>query len=292
MKYLLLTILVSSFIYVIFKMFSKYEVKTFQAIVVNYLVCAVIGFFLSGFDSMTVLLGNVKPALPYAVCLSLLFITVFTFIGLTSQKFGISVTSLADRISLIIPVFFAFILFGDQVTILKVIGIIFSIIAVVFAVAKKDEHHEHLAGIWYYPLIVFIGGGMVGTLLNMVQEYFPDLNYSGFLVTSFGIAFIIGLSILLFQAATKRTKIDGKSLFAGILLGIPNYFSLYWFLKALAVPNWESSIIFPINNIGVLVITAIVGVLLFQEKLSNKNKLGLGLAILAIAVLIFETLNG
>ena len=292
MYYLILTIIVSAFIYVIFKLFAQNNIHTFQAIVANYFTCAVIGFLITGASQFTEMLSVVQPAIPYAVCLGLLFIIVFTFIGYTSQKFGVGITSIADKLSLIIPVIAAFILYNDAITLLKIAGILLSILAVVLAVRKKENNkQENLQQYLYYPIIVFLGGGIIGTILKQVQFQFAEINYNTFLIFLFGVAFVIGFTILSVQFVSNQKSISFKSILAGVGLGIPNYFSIYFLMQTLNTPNWESSVVFPVMNIGIVVLSSLLGLILFKEKFSSQNTLGLVLAVVAIVLLLLENIS-
>ena len=292
MYYLILTIIVSAFIYVIFKLFAQNNIHTFQAIVANYFTCAVIGFLITGASQFTEMLSVVQPAIPYAVCLGLLFIIVFTFIGYTSQKFGVGITSIADKLSLIIPVIAAFILYNDAITLLKIAGILLSILAVVLAVRKKENNkQENLQQYWYYPIIVFLGGGIIGTILKQVQFQFAEINYNTFLIFLFGVAFVIGFTILSVQFVSNQKSISFKSILAGVGLGIPNYFSIYFLMQTLNTPNWESSVVFPVMNIGIVVLSSLLGLILFKEKFSSQNTFGLVLAVVAIVLLLLENIS-
>lgn len=289
MNFLILTIIVSAIIYVIFKLFSQFKVDTFQAIVVNYFTCALMGIFATGFGKFSSFLVDVKPAIPYAIILGLLFITVFSLIGFTTQTFGIGVASIADKLSLILPVGFAFFAYNDSVTVLKVLGIILSIVAVGLTVLKKSDKAKHKY--WYVPLLVFLGAGFISILLKEVQFKFENINYNTFLIFLFGMAFIGGLVYLIYQFAIGKKKLSRKSIIAGVLLGIPNYFSMYFLLQTLNAPNWESSVVFPVLNIGVVILSSLLGILIFKEQLNRYNKIGLVLSIIAISLLLMENLH-
>jgi uncharacterized membrane protein len=82
---------------------------------------------------------------------------------------------------------------------------------------------------------------------------------------------------------------EKKSIIAGVALGIPNYFSIFFILSAIAsFPN-KSALVFGINNIGIVLISTILSVLIFKEKLSFGNKVGLVLAIISIAIIAYAS---
>ena len=85
----------------------------------------------------------------------------------------------------------------------------------------------------------------------------------------------------------SKLKLSFKNVIGGIALGIPNYASLVFFFNALESSGLEASQVFPVVSMGVIIISAIIGKLLFKEHLSLYNWLGLGIAIIAIFIITF-----
>ena len=81
--------------------------------------------------------------------------------------------------------------------------------------------------------------------------------------------------------------INFKNIIGGICLGVPNYFSIYFLLKALQHPTWNSASVFTINNVAIVMFSTLLGILLFKERLSIKNWFGIGLAIVSIILVAF-----
>jgi uncharacterized membrane protein len=92
------------------------------------------------------------------------------------------------------------------------------------------------------------------------------------------------LIILLIKSIEKRESFGKKNIIAGIILGVPNYFSIIFLIKALKTDGFESSTLFTINNVGIVVVSTWVGILVFKEQFSLKNKIGVGLAIVGIVI--------
>ena len=98
---------------------------------------------------------------------------------------------------------------------------------------------------------------------------------------------VFGLIYLLYKMIKQQNKIQYKSIFWGIGLGVPNYFTLYFFIKSLKSKVFESSEVFPIVNMGIIILSALGGIILFREKLSFSNWTGIALAILSIGLISF-----
>lgn len=103
-----------------------------------------------------------------------------------------------------------------------------------------------------------------------------------FSTTIFALAGTIGIFILIVQAVMRKLRITGKNILGGIILGIPNYFSIYFLVLALRSEGFESSVVFTLNNVAIVLLSTLLGILLFKERLLPKNWLGILLAIISI----------
>jgi len=276
--YLVLSILISSSLFIIFKCFDKYNVNTFQAIIVNYIVACICGFLSFGtIVSITEIAA--KPWIIGAMFLGILFIAIFLIMALTSQRNGISVASVASKMSVVIPVIFAVIVYKEQLGFLKVIGIVLALLAVYLTSLKESGVSLNKKNL-LYPFLLFLGSGVIDTTIKYIETtYVAAGEIPLFSAVIFGCAAIIGCIII---SIKKDFNITGKTILGGIALGIPNYYSIYFLLKALQNENFESSTIFTINNVAIVMCSTIFGIILFNEKLSNKNKIGIAIAITSI----------
>ncbi len=280
MTYLLLSIVISSLLYIVFKLFERFKVNNLHAIVVNYIVASSIGFisFKKDFEYINI---PDKLWFPGALFLGFLFISVFNLMALTSQKNGISVASVASKMSIVIPVIVGVLLYKDQLGVIKIIGIIMAIIAV-YLTATKNNHTIQKKNL-VYPFILFLGSGIIDATLKYIQTKFVgDEETPLFSATIFFCAGSIGLFIVAYKSFFGKLKITTKSIIGGIALGIPNYFSIYYLLKALQNDSLNSATIFTINNVAIVMLTTLLGILLFKEKLIRKNWIGIIIAVLSI----------
>ncbi len=284
--FLLLSIAFSTFINLIFRWFKDFNVNKFQAIIVNYVVCFIIGFSLSTHQDIMSYVH--EQWFIYCILLGFLFIAIFFSMALTTEKLGISVTAVSGKMSVVIPILFAYFFAKEDITLLFVIGLILSILSIYFITIKKELHIDKRYLI--LPVIVFLGGGMIDTSLKVLQQaYSQDIPLSTISYSIFLGAFIAGTSIYLVKEKANFSSWEWKSVKAGVALGVPNYFSIFFLLSAIEGFSVKSAFVFGVNNVGVVLVSTLLSVLIFKEKLEPKNQWGLLLAVLSIAIISYAS---
>ena len=283
MIYLVLSILSSTAIFVIFRSLKKYNINTLQAIVVNYITACIFGMF--QYDGAINLNEILQSEWFYgAFLLGFLFISIFNVMALTSQRNGLSVASVASKMSVIIPVVFGIYVYKESIGFQKITGIILALLAVYLTSVKKGNQAV-LTRSLYLPILLFFGSGVIDTSIKYIETtYVPDNGIPIFSATIFCFAAIIGVFILSYKSIKQKNHFKIKSIPLGITLGIVNYCSIYYLLKALQIEGLESSTLFTINNVAIVALTTLIGLLLFKEVITKTNWLGIGIAIISIVL--------
>lgn len=284
MMYLLLSILSSTIIFIVFKLYDTYKVNTFQAIVVNYLVaglCGVIAYK----GTVTVSQIPSQPWFLYTLGLGALFIIVFNLMALTTQLSGLSVVSVATKMSVVIPIVFGLWYYNETLDIFKSAGILLALVAVYLASVKNEKGFTIKPKNLLLPILVFLGSGVIDTSIKFLEEAFiAQADVPIFSATIFSAAFTIGLLLLCYKVIILNQPVAAKNIVGGIALGIPNYFSIYFLVQSLRSGILESSGIFTVNNVGIVALSTMIGILLFKEKLLLKNWIGIILAVISIVL--------
>lgn len=282
MIYLFLSIAASSLIFVIFKLFARYNINTLQAIVVNYCIAFTTGILTYTGDT-TLSEAIQSPWFYGALALGIVFITVFNLMAITTQKSGLSVVSVATKMSVIIPITFGILYYKESAAFIKVIGIVLALIAVYLASTK--EKSNPIKGSILLPFLILVGSGIIDVSLKFIEQaYVKEQDAGIFSATIFASAGVLGLLLIAYLIITGKTQIKLKNIIAGIVLGIPNYFSIYFLVQALRIEGMDSSSIFTLNNVSIVILSTVLGIILFKEKLAIKNWIGIGLAILSIVL--------
>jgi drug/metabolite transporter (DMT)-like permease len=284
--FLVLSIVFSTFINLIFKWFSVFEVDKIQAILVNYLVCFIIGFVLSGdYDILNIV---VSDWFKYCILLGCLFVAIFFSMAMTTEKYGVSVNAVSAKMSVVIPVLFAYTYNSEKLKIQFILGILLSLFSI-YLITKKNQTIIPRKYV-YLPVIVFLGSGLIDTSLKLLE-----LNYSNAIsinTISYSIflgAFIVGTTFYTIKERLNFNNWSSRNMISGVILGIPNYFSIYFLLLAIKSFSLKSAFVFGINNIGIVLLSTLLSVIIFREKLSTINKFGVLVSILSIILIAYSS---
>ncbi|MDP4688019.1 MAG: EamA family transporter [Salibacteraceae bacterium] len=272
MIYIILSVLASSAILLIFRWFSSAGINSRHAIMTNYAVASATGLIVF----MPSAHWYNQPWFWPSAALGILFYTIFRVMAKTAQENGVAVGVVVTKMSVIIPVIIGLTVLDEGANWFKIVGIICGLAAVFLT---TNGHIKGGAIIW--PAVLFIGSGIIDSLLNLFQEWsVTEDEFPVFSSTVFAFAFFTAI-VHHFILKTER-KVQTKSMLGGLLLGVVNFGSIYFLLAALALPAWESSVVFPINNFGIVLLSTIMAMALFKERPNIKNWIGIGLSFSAI----------
>ena len=291
MIYLILCILSSTGIFVLFKVLDQQKLPPFPAILINYLVAAILGFLITdiSFSLNTILAFSWFPV---SILIGFLFIVMFFVIAFSSGEVGISITTVASKMSVVFPIAFSMLIDpSDQLTFIKLLAILGALTGVVLTIYTPGEQLRNSRKL-LLPIVLFVGMGVVDSMVKYAQHAHVEKEdtalFSGVL---FMMAFITGLFFIPIRRKSLYAFKIPKMWGLGILLGIVNFGSIYFMVSALNHVNSrgegiDSSVIFGSNNIGIVSLSVLAGLLLFREKLSRVN--WLGLLFCATSILLFS----
>ena len=284
---LIISIIATSTLFNIFKFFEKYRVVSLNAIVINYLVASALAFVLpEEIKSFDYVLH--QSWFPISILLGFLFVVLFQVMAYSSQKIDVSTTTIANKITFIFPTIMGILFFNEDWNYLKIIGFLVAITSIILTAENKRQFPKMKT--YLVILILFFGGGILESLLSYCQKFLiQPSDTSIFFGYLFLFAFLFGLLILIWRVKKGEERPSKKDFFWGLILGIPNYFSMYFLLESLKTDS--SSTVFPIANMGVILCSTFISILLFREKISRKKSFALLCSILAILLISFNDTN-
>ncbi|MGJ1203206.1 EamA family transporter [Sphingobacterium lactis] len=283
MVFILLSVLCSVIVSILIKWARQRGVNYLQLLVWNYPIALLLTY--------VVLKPELVPwtsNLPWHLYLPLGFLLPFIFIciALSIRYGGIVKTEVAQRLSLFIPLIAAYLWMNEQFLPQKFVGIAVGLVAIVFSIGWQKGGSGHERSYWVFPLLVFVGMGIIDIIFKQIAQH-DGITYMSSLWIVFVLALFFALLFLLYLLFIRKERFDGKAVGYGAILGLFNFGNIVFYMKAhRALPD-SPSLVFTGMNIGVIAVGALAGVLLFREKLSIYNKIGVFLAIVSVLLIAF-----
>lgn len=282
MIYVFLSVVCSVLVSVLLKLARRFEVDVGQAIAWNYVVAGALTALMLQPSLATLR----EPGAPWLALIGLgvLLPTIFLALAASVRHAGIVRSDAAQRLSLLLSLLAAFALFGEQITELKGIGIALGLLALLCMVWRSGQGtaERGVAG-WLYPLLVFAGFGAIDILFKRVALAGVPLGAS--LQAMFALALLVAFALQLWRRSQGHTRFTARSALAGVALGLANFGNILFYLRGHRALPQHPALVFASMNIGVVALGALVGMLVFRERLSRLNLAGVALALLAIALI-------
>lgn len=284
MTLILLAILCSTANQLLFKLFAHIRMAALPAIVVNYLVAFGLGCWLGrggpSFGGLPFLKLQLLAGLQGGVLAG-----CFLLMSAVTRRNGVAVAAVSTRLAVVIPVVAAFVMYGDRILAAKIVGILLALAALVLLKPEADPAvspvSSHLP-----PLLLFFGFGFNLAYTKWVQARFlPADAFHHYLTFCFLWAFAWGAAALLLRRPYGQVQVRVREAIAGVFLGLNNYGAIFFLIAALAQDEWESSVVFPVVSVSVVLLSFFGGALFFGERFTVKKSAAVVLGVLALVLI-------
>lgn len=287
MLYLILSVVFSVLLLVNFRAHARFQVDTRIAILLNYPVCFLTAYF------------HQPSAIPFhwpsttdtflLMFMGVGFVITFLLSGFSTQKNGMAPTSLANNISLVIPVLINLFILktGGELTALVALGLVLSFAAIYFC-SPQLSATEGVKPVVGLLIAVFVAYGLTNTLfsyLNSTLTYFVGGTLPFIMMLLIG-SMASSAIVLIWKSVNGTLHWNRNSVLASIPLGLPNFFSFYFLLKALDAYQNNAAVVLTMYNLSVILLSALTAYVFFKERLTAKQWIGILLGCLGIVLLI------
>lgn len=282
---LILSILASSLIFIIFRYFPKWNIDTLQAVIINYFVAFSCGILL--FQDKVPSGEILNRSIPIALICGVLFISLFIIMGLSSQNNGVARTSIAVKMSMALSVILVMLFNHASIGLSTILPLILALLGVFLASFTKSSVKDSSNQLWMLG-VLFIGSAGLDIVLYFANSrWLPTGIHEGiFAALGFLMAGIIGVGYLIIKRIRGEIHVDLRSWLAGIILGIPNFFSIYLLVKSYNTLPLAPHQILSLANVGVVLTSAVLGISLFKEKFNALKIIGLVFCITALGLIV------
>ncbi|CAM3762847.1 EamA/RhaT family transporter [Mucilaginibacter galii] len=271
---------------ILLKMAKRYQINVVQAITWNYAIAAGLTwvFLKPQIKSVTQAPVNIY------LLLGLLLPAIFYIMASAVRSAGIVRTDVAQRLSLLLSLTAAVFLFNDHFTSLKIVGIAVGFVAIFCLIPWQKKHvvTQGNRNTWMYLLGVFLGFGTIDILFKQMALN-KTAPYTASLFIVYLIAFGVSLLGSAYQIQFKKKRFMFRHIFFGFILGLFNFGNILFYLKAHTALAGNPSTVFTAMNIGVISVGTLVGLIVFKEKLGVLHKVGIVLAVIAIALIAYAS---
>jgi len=275
---LILTIFCSTSIALIIKYSGTKDEKPIVLLAANYFIASIISlFYILYFESQFSF-----EVLIFGIILGLLFILSFFAFTKAISLAGTALATVSSRLSVIVPLIFSIILFNEIPSTNQIIGILLAIVTIWFfylSLKNSPNQSQNNKVKYLYLMAVLVGIGINDFSMKIFQQTYTELEKSYFLFAIFFSAFLYSMVFIY----TYNVKLEKKTLLKGAILGVPNVYSTIFLIGALS--QLPAVLVFPLTNIGIILLTAILAGLIFKEKLNQYGIVSLILGLISILFL-------
>ena len=267
------------------RLFERFKLDNHQALMWNYVFATVTGFLMcKHIDTPSQLVG--EPWFGLSLITGFWFIFTYVLMTASTQRSGVTVTSLSSKLSVVLPTLAGVVLFSEKLNLVATMGIVLALVALVLVVGGKSQADKSHKTNWLLPVLIFFGTGMGDILMKLNERRNQGDDMSFMIAFIYLISLLFGIILVVYDLIRGKSKWQWKSAIGGIGLGVINFFSTYNVFHAMRC--FDNVVLFPVYNIGVVSVTALVGLLFFKEKLTWKNYLGLAIAIIAVILITLK----
>lgn len=296
MIYLILAFCSSALISVIMRFGEGRINNNISTLAVNYLICLLLSMLYSAGSSFGVPLPDGRMTIILGLISGVFYMGSFILYQYNIFRNGVLMSSTFMKLGVLVPTFAAIIVFGERPGILQVAGICLAIAGILIVngvgqskqiddspassgIAGQDTETNNAVKAPKALLLLLLVGGSGDAMSKFYEELGKAEYTSQYLLYTFAVALVL----CTLTALMRGQRLTRRDALFGFLVGIPNYYSARFLLLSLSeVP---AVIAFPTFSVGTIILTGAAGVLLFREKMTNRQWIAVGIVILSMILL-------
>ena len=262
MFYLILAIASSAMISILIRLSSDKIQANIGMLAVNYCTCLVIA-------ALYAIPGGLFPrsaALPQAAGLGILhgvlYLVSFVLFQVNVQKNGVVLSAIFMKLGLLVPMVLSIFLFREIPSALQLIGFAIAVFAIILINMEKSSQKLQFPG---GLLLLLLAGGTADAMSKIYEQTGSAALAPHFLFYTFIVAFVLCLGLM----AYKKKRIGKAELLYGFYIGITNFFSAKFLLRALE--DIPAVVAYPTYSVSTIFVVTLFGVFLFRESLSRRQ---------------------
>jgi len=243
----------------------------------NYLVAAIISLVLFLIDESATVSFN---ATIFGLFLGLFFVGAFFSFAKAVSISGTALATVSSRLSVIVPIVLSIIFYNEIPGLLRYIGFGFTLVTILlFYMSIRNGDNSQRGRHLFYLILVLLGVGIADFGMKIFEMSWKQSDKSFFLFILFFTAFLFSFAIIII----KGIKFEKETFIRGAVVGVPNMFSSFFLISALT--QLPAIMVYPVTNIGIIILTTILANIFWKERLNRFGLLSLLAGIVAIVLL-------
>lgn len=285
MLYLILAIISSALVSIMMRVGENHTKNNISMLSVNYAICLILAVFYTGIDNLFQTGEGLGTALALGSVNGFFYIASLVLFQNSVKQNGVVLSAIFMKLGIMVPLVISILLFQEMPTMVQVFGFILAIVAIIIINLKGKateniiENASEISLKKIGLILVLIGCGLADGMSKIYQELGADEFEELFLVCTFIIAFILSVIFVIY----KKQRYTQNEIIYGILLGVPNYYSARFLLKALG--QISAVVAYPTFSIGTIAVVTLTGVIVFKEKITKLQMIAIGLIAVAVVLL-------
>ena len=276
MLYLILAIASSALVSIFIRLSENYVKNNISMLCMNYMMCLLLAVGYTGMDKVFETGEGFGTAIGLGVVNGILFLASFVWLQINVRRNGVVLSATFMKLGVLVPTLLSVIAFREKPEVQQVIGFLVALLAIVLINFEKGQGE---AGFKIGLILLLLGGGSGDAMAKIYDEVGAAQFEEQFLCFTFASALVLCV-ILAIKKQQKLTKTD---ILFGLLVGIPNYFSARFLLKA--VGEVPAVVAYPTYSVATIVVISLVGMLCFKEKITKRQQVAIGIILVALVLL-------
>ena len=285
MTYLLLATCSSAVMAIVLRIFQNSKGNRYAIILGNYLICILISWF--SLPNRSIALGGAPATILCGIIGGAFFVAGLVTMQTSTRLNGATLTTVFARMGLVISLAISIFVFGEKPGLLQIAGVVLILAALVMINGPADGQSENAlkigkahTGALILTMLANGGGSSMSKIFEQVGTRDQDELYFFYL---FFTAAVLTAGLLLWEWKRTGKALKWSEMAAGIAVGIPNYYAS--FLLLLALVALPAIIVYPINSTGSILIVMAVDALVFHQRYTKRQWLGILLVLAAMVLL-------
>ena len=275
MIYLILAVLSSAGISLVMRLSVDHVKNNLTMLAAGYLSCTILALIYTGAGHVSIQAEGLSTTILLAVVAGFLLLAGFVCLQWNTRENGVVLSGVFSKLGVLVPTVISVVVFAEKPSAIETVGFLLAVSAIFLMNGGKAQK----AGSRVALLLLLLTNGMADAMAKIYDEMgSPDLQ-EVYLLLAFIVAFLLCVGVAIY----KKQGLTMVDVGYGLLLGIPNYFTTKFLIKALG--TIPAVVAYPTYSVATMLAVTALGIFAFHEKLSRRQMAGM-VVILAALVLL------